>query len=79
MGLRDRRKEGHESGSAEELGHEKGGVSLSLRALKCLKTLPENAVVIAALSEYSATVAAHNSVRYMHKEFGLRERVKGEG
>ena len=55
----DRGEEGHEACAAEELGDEDGGVALSLRVLNPLKRLPQYAILIAAFSQNSTSVAAH--------------------
>lgn len=66
LGVGDGGEEGDEAGAAEEFSDEKGGVGLSLRGVDALQALPQNAVFVAAFTEYSTPVATHNSFTNLH-------------
>jgi hypothetical protein len=51
--------EGEQSGAAEELGDEDGGVALGLGGVDPLETRAQHAGLAAALAQHPATVAAH--------------------
>lgn len=55
--------EGHEAGAAEELGDEDGGVALGFGGFDPLEARAEHAGFAAALSENSASVAAHGFMK----------------
>lgn len=54
--------EGHEAGTAEELGDEDGGVALRFGGFNPLQTCSENTCFAAALAKNTATVATHLSL-----------------
>ena len=53
-------EEGHESGAAEELGDEDGGVALGFRSVDPLQRRPQDAVLTAPLSKNSTSIATHH-------------------
>ena len=57
--LGDSGDEGEESGAAEELGDEDGGVALRVGGVDPLQAWPQHAAVTAPLPQHPATVAAH--------------------
>lgn len=61
LGLGDVGDEGHEAGSAEELGHEDGRMPLSLGALDPLQARPQNARITAPFPQDPTPVTAHDS------------------
>lgn len=54
----------HEASTTVELGKEDSGIGLGLRVLDPLKARSDAAVVTAALSEDSTTIAAHPHVYF---------------
>lgn len=60
--LGDGRDEGHEAGTAEELGDEDGGVALGFGGVDPLQTRAQDARLAATLSEDSAPIATHLSL-----------------
>ena len=76
LGVGDGGEEGHEAGAAEELGDEDGGVGLSLRALNPLNRLPQYAILIAAFSKNSTSVAAHLNSTIMFPTIRVLQHMK---
>jgi hypothetical protein len=64
--------EGHEAGTAEELGDKDGGVGLGLGGVYPLQALSKHAVVAATLSKNPAAITTH--LRHIH--FTERERER---
>ncbi|MFS7998127.1 hypothetical protein Hanom_Chr12g01150081 [Helianthus anomalus] len=58
--LWDGREEGQKAGSAEEFGDKDGSVGLSLSSFEGSEALPENAVLVAALSKNATPVTTHD-------------------
>lgn len=58
--FRDTGNEGHETGTAKELGDEDGGVSLRLRFVYPLQALSKHAIVAATLSKNPTAIATHD-------------------
>jgi hypothetical protein len=53
--------EGHEAGTAKELGNKDGGISLSLGIIYPTYALSKNTILAASLSKNSTAIAAHCS------------------
>lgn len=66
MVLGDSGDEGHETGTAEELGNKDSGMGLGLWAVYPFQALPKHAVVAAALSKNPATAAAHSGWQHFN-------------
>jgi hypothetical protein len=57
--------ERHKASAAEELGDEEGSVALRFRGFDPLQARPEDAVLAASLSKYSASVATHDLTPFL--------------
>jgi len=79
LAFRDVGDEGHEAGTAEELGDEDCGVGLGLGVLYPLQALSKHTVVAATFTKNPAPIATH--LRHIHERERERdlERVGGEG
>lgn len=58
--LGDGGEEGHETGAAEELSDEDGGVGLSLRGADPMETMSKNAIIIATFSKNATSITTHD-------------------
>lgn len=55
----DAGNEGHETGTAKELGDKDGGVSLGMRVVYPLQALSKHAIVATTLSKNPTAIATH--------------------